>query len=144
MEDLWREVTAEWVGDHAFVGHNKTGGHVQIGTIGDLQGQSPMELLLTALAGCTGVDVVDILTKKRQTPDAFQVRVRGKRAETFPRVYNEIEVMYLIWGNGIDPKAVEQAIKLSEEKYCSASAMMREVAEISSSYKILSPGEIVS
>lgn len=141
MEDAWRAVTAEWIGEHAFVGRNGTGGIVQMGTFEDKPGLSPMELLLAGLAGCTGVDVVDILTKKRQRPEAMEVRVRGKRVDTYPRVYKEIEVLYLIWGIGIDPKAVEQAIELSEEKYCSASAMMRGVAEIRSSYKIIAPGE---
>lgn len=142
MEDAWREVTAEWIGERSFVGRNKSGGTVQMGTFEDKPGLSPMELLLAGLAGCTGVDIVDILTKKRQRPEAVEVRVRGKRADTFPRVYKEIEVLYLIWGNGIDPLAVEKAIELSEEKYCSASAMMRGAAEIRSSYKILAPGEM--
>ena len=141
MDDAWREVTGEWLGGHAFIGRNRTGGAVQMGTLEDKPGLSPMEILLAGVAGCTGVDVVDILTKKRQPPEAMQVKVRGKRADTFPRVYTEIEVLYLIWGKGIDPDAVEQAIRLSEEKYCSVSAMLRGVTEIRSSYKILAPGE---
>jgi putative redox protein len=141
MDDGWREVTGEWIGEHAFLGRNRTGGTIQMGTHGDKVGLSPMELLLAGVAGCTGVDVVDILLKKRQPLEAMQVKVRGKRADTFPRIYKEIEVLYLIWGNGIDPTAVEQAINLSEEKYCSVSAMLREAAEMRSSYKILAPRE---
>jgi len=143
MDDAWREVTGEWIGEYAFIARNRTGRTVQMGTFGDKSGLSPMELLLASVAGCTGADVVDILTKKRQPPEALQVKVRGKRVDTFPRIYEEIEVLYLIWGNGIDPLAVEQAIKLSEEKYCSVSAMLRGVAEIRSSYKVLAPGEVV-
>jgi putative redox protein len=142
MDDGWREVTGEWIGEHAFIGRNKTGGSIQIGSIGDTLSLSPMELLLAGVAGCTGVDVVDILLKKRQPLEALKVKVRGKRADTYPRVYKEIEVLYLIWGNGIDTAAVEQAITLSEEKYCSASAMLREAAEMRSTYKILASGEI--
>lgn len=141
MDDGWREVTGEWIGEHAFIGRNTTGGTIQMGTHGDKSGLSPMELLLAGVAGCTGVDVVDILIKKRQPLEALHVKVRGKRADTYPRIYKEIEVIYLIWGNGIDPLAVEQAINLSEEKYCSVSAMLREAAEMRSSYKILAPGE---
>jgi putative redox protein len=141
MDDVWREVTAEWKGDHAFIGRNKSGGIVQMGTLDDEPGLSPMELLLAGMAGCTGIDVVDILKKKKQPLDAIEVRVRGRRVDSFPRIYKEIEVRYMIWGNGIDVKAVEHAIKLSEEKYCSVSAMLRGVAEIRSSYIILAPGE---
>jgi putative redox protein len=93
------------------------------------------------LAGCTGIDILNILEKKRQKLHSFQVRVRGKRAPDPPRVYKEIEVTYLLWGEGIEPKAVEHAIQLSEEKYCSASIMLRATAEIRSSYRILAPGE---
>jgi putative redox protein len=100
-----------------------------------------MEMLLVGLAGCTGVDIVDILKKKRQPMTAFKVKVRGKKAEDFPKVYREIEVEYLIYGRDIEPKAVERAIQLSEEKYCSVSAMLRLSADIRSIYKIIDPGE---
>ena len=141
MDNPWREVVAEWQGNGAFIGRNATGGSVQMGTIDDVPGVSPMQLVLVGLAGCTGVDIVDILKKKRQPLKAFKVKVRGKRAEDYPKIYNEIEVTYLLWGVGIDPKAVEQAIKLSEEKYCSVGAMLRSVAAIRSTYRILSPEE---
>ena len=67
--------------------------------------------------------------------------MRGKRADDYPMVYTEIEIEYLLWGDDLQPKAVEQAIELSEEKYCSASAMMSKSAEMRSSYRILTPGE---
>lgn len=102
-----------------------------------------MEMILTGLAGCTGVDIADIMQKKRQPIQALKVIVRGRRAEDFPMVYKEIEVTYLIWGDGIDPKAVERAIQLSEEKYCSVSAMLRSTAEIRSTYRILKAEEAI-
>ena len=68
--------------------------------------------------------------------DKFQVEVRGKRAEEHPRIFTEIEVKYLLWGNRLDARSVEQAIQLSEEKYCSAQAMLAAVARITSSYQI--------
>jgi putative redox protein len=139
MENPWREVIAEWKGEGTFIGRNTSGGTVQMGTIDGKPGVGPMELLLLGLAGCTGMDIAMILQKKRQPLADLHVRVRAKRAETYPLVYTDIEVTYLIWGDGLDTKAVEQAIQLSEEKYCSASAMLGAVARIRSIYQILSP-----
>jgi putative redox protein len=134
MPDEWKEVAAEWLGESAFTGRNSAGGLVQIGTFQRQPGIGPMEMLLLGVAGCTGMDIVSILEKKRQILGRFEVRVRGKRAETYPMVYTEIEVTYHLWGEQIDPAAVEQAIHLSEEKYCSASAMLSAVAKLSSQY----------
>jgi len=141
MADQWREIEAEWQGGGTFIGRNAVGGTVQMGKLDERPGVSPMELLLVGLAGCTGVDIVDILEKKRQPMKALKVIVRGNRSEEHPKIYKEIEVTYLIWGEGIDPKAVERAIQLSEEKYCSVSAMLRSVAHIKSSYQIINPVE---
>ena len=140
MSDQWREIEAEWKGGGAFIGTNASGGTVQMGMLDEHPGISPMEMLLVGLAGCTGVDIVDILAKKREPLQALKVKVRGKKAEDFPKIYKEIEITYLIWGDGIDPKAVERAIQLSEEKYCSVSAMLRQAAQIKSSYQILPTG----
>ena len=143
MGPVWKEVSAHWQSERSFIGKNQTGGIVQMGTIDGQPGTSPMELMLLGVAGCTGIDIVHILGKKRITLDQFEVRVRGKRADAYPKVYNEIEIEYLFWADNLAPKAVEQAIELSEEKYCSASAMMSKTAEISSSYRIMTPGEEV-
>jgi putative redox protein len=144
MADVWREIEAEWLGGGAFTGRNASGGTVQIGKLNDKPGVSPMELILVGLAGCTGMDIADILQKKREPLKALKVRVRGKRAEDFPKIYKEIEVTYLVWGDGINPEAVEQAIRLSEEKYCSVSLMLRPVADIRTAYRIFSPDELES
>jgi putative redox protein len=143
MADQWREIEAEWQGGGTFIGHNAIGGTVQMGKLGKQPGVSPKELILVGLAGCTGVDIVDILKKKRQPLKALKVKVRGKKAEEFPKIYKEIEITYLIWGEGINPKAVERTIQLSEEKYCSVSAMLRSTAEIRSTYRILNTGETI-
>jgi putative redox protein len=137
MADQWREIDVEWQGGSTFIGRNPAGGTVQMGKIGEQPGVSPMELILVGLAGCTGIDVANILDKKQEPLKALKVKVRGKRAEEHPKVFNEIEVTYLIWGEGISPTAVEHAIKLSEEKYCSVSAMLRSVAIIRSTYQIV-------
>ena len=137
MADTWREIEAEWQGEGAFIGRNSQGGMVQMGKMGDRPGVSPMELLLVGLAGCTGYDVVDILLKKRESLKAVKVKVRAKRAEDYPQIYTEIEITYLFWGKGIKPASVERAIQLSEEKYCSVSAMLKSVAEIRCTYQII-------
>jgi putative redox protein len=100
-------------------------------------GPRPMELLLIGLAGCTSMDVVSILQKKRQQLTGLQTKVTAERAEEHPRVYTEIHVEYVVTGKGIKPEAVARAIELSEETYCSAMAMLRQAAEITTSYKIV-------
>lgn len=134
MMEEWKEIVAEWHGENTFMGKNQAGGMVQMGSLDGKAGVGPMELLLVALAGCTGMDIVSILTKKRQPLKDFQVKVRGKRASDYPKIWSEIEVTYLLWGENIDPKAVEQAIQLSEEKYCSVGLMLEATATIRSNY----------
>ena len=136
MSEDWREVSAEWLGEYAFRGANAAGGELQMGNYAGQPGVSPMELLLLGVAGCTGVDVVSILTKKRKDLQNLKVSVRAKRANEHPKVWNEIEVTYHFWGSDLDEKSVEQAIQLSEEKYCSASAMLSATAKISSTFII--------
>ena len=98
--------------------------------------QSPMELIMAGLAGCTGADVIDILRKKRQEVTAFEVRVHGDRCEAHPRVYTEVEIVFVVTGHNIDPEAVRRAIELSEAKYCSVSAMLRHTAQLICRYEI--------
>ena len=140
MSDQWVEISAKWAGEMGFIGENTRGGVVQMGTVDGKPGVAPMEMLLVGLAGCTGVDVVHILRKKRAPLEDLRVRVRARRADQHPKVYVEIEIEYLLWGD-LKPKDVEQAIQLSEEKYCSASAMLGKTAEIRSTYQILPPEE---
>jgi putative redox protein len=98
-------------------------------------GPRPMELLLIGLAGCTAMDVISILKKKRQTFTDFQVNVSAERAEEHPKVYTEIHLAYVVTGD-VDPQALERSIELSQEKYCSAAAMLSQAAEITTSYRI--------
>ncbi len=105
-------------------------------------GISPMELLLTALAGCTGMDVISILRKKQQQVTGFEIQVEGVRADEHPRVFVEIWVKYTIMGQNIDPKAVERAIELSRDKYCGAAATLRHTAQIHYDYVIVETEEV--
>ncbi len=139
-EDL-TEITATWKGEMAFVGQNAIGGTVQMGTLDGKPGVSPMQLLLAAVGGCTGEDILSILRKKRVDLTDMQVKISGKRADDFPKIWTHISITYLIRGNGIKPKDVEQAIELSEKKYCSVGIMLGKSAKITSEYCILKPGE---
>jgi len=137
MKSEWTEVAAEWRGEISFLGSNADGGSVEMGSLEGKVGIRPMEMLLLGLAGCTGVDVVHILRKQRQPLQGLRVEVRARRAENHPKVYTEIEITYLLQGDGLSLQAIERAIELSEEKYCSASAMLGETAKISSSYRLI-------
>jgi putative redox protein len=141
MVEEWIEITAGWKNELGFVGQDSTGATLQMGTLDGKPGFSPMHLLLVALAGCTGEDIVSILQKKRLALSGMQVVVRGKRASDYPKVWTEIHLSYLVWGEDLKPKDVEQAILLSEEKYCSVGLMLGKVARISSEYHLLKPGE---
>ena len=116
---------------------------MQVGRdLNDAPGINPMEFLLVGLSGCTAMDIVSILEKKRQKPSEFKVRVRGnQKVDVYPKVYVEYQVEYLLWGEELQAKDVEQAIQLSEEKYCSVGGTLSKSGPIHSSYRILKPGE---
>ena len=98
-------------------------------------GVTPMELLATALGGCTAMDVASILVKMRQPLEAFSVEVSGERAEEHPRRFTSLEVVYHLKGD-LDERKVERAIELSEERYCSVEATLRPAVPITSRYVI--------
>ena len=98
---------------------------------------SPMELLLIALGGCTAVDVIGILQKKREQVTDYKVEVRGQRRDDHPRSFRRMEIRHLVTGKSVSPRAVAQAIELSESKYCSVAATLKPTAEIFSTYEII-------
>lgn len=100
-------------------------------------GPSPMELLLLGLAGCTSMDVVSIMDKKRQPMTNLQVKVAAERADEHPKVYTKIHLEYIAYGTGISEKALARAIQLSEERYCSVNAMLSKTAEVTTTYRIV-------
>jgi putative redox protein len=93
-------------------------------------GASPMEMILMALGGCTAFDVVSILKKKKQDVTNFEILVHGDRATEHPMVYTDITLEYVVTGHLLDPEAVHRAVELSETKYCSVAAMLRQAAKI--------------
>jgi putative redox protein len=125
----------------AFFAENAAGGKVQMSNLDGTPAVGPMQLLLAALGGCTGMDIISILKKKRVDLTGFQIKVNAERAQNYPMVWKDIEVTYLLWGNNLKEKDVEQAIELSEEKYCSVGIMLGKAATIKSAYHILKPGE---
>ena len=116
----------------------KMDAHPSVG--GEDDGFRPMELLLVGLGGCTGMDVVSILRKKRQAISGFEIQLHADQAKDFPHVFTNITIKYIIRGQGVDPKAVERAIELSATKYCSAHAMLEQAATITSTYEIIDEG----
>jgi putative redox protein len=134
------EAKVTWQGRMTFTGNADSGFPVQLGTDpavgGDNDGTRPMELIAIGLAGCTAMDVISILQKKRQDVTGFEVRVHASRAEEHPKVFSHITLEYLIEGRNIDPAAVERAIQLSETKYCPAQAMLGKVVPIQLTYTI--------
>ena len=104
---------------------------------GNHTGPSPMELVLIGLAGCTSMDVVSIMEKKREPMTNLQVKVQAERADTHPKVYTKIHLEYVAYGTGVSETALARAIELSERTYCSVNAMLSKTAEITTSYRIV-------
>ncbi len=98
---------------------------------------TPMELFLVALAGCTAMDVQWIMSKQREKVDKFEISIKGKRRDEDPRYFEAIDLNYAIGGSNIKKNAVERAIRLSQEKYCSVRAMLKDNVGINVSYTIL-------
>jgi len=122
------EASVTWVENQRFNGR-ATSGH-EIVVDGDKNGgNSPMELVLIGLCGCTAFDVASILRKKREPFTSLEVRAEAERAPQPPTVYTKIKLIYRVARN-VSKKAVEDAVKLSEEKYCSVAAMLKQTAEI--------------
>ena len=123
------EARTTWIADQRFDGVASSGHKIPID--GDKKSaNSPMDLVLIALCGCTGYDVVSILKKKREPFTSLEVRAEAERAATPPTVYIEIKLVYRVGGK-VSRKAVEDAVRLSEEKYCSVAAMLNKTARIS-------------
>ncbi len=104
---------------------------------GDDDGFRPMELMLISLAGCTAMDVISILRKKRQHITGLQVTVDAKRAREHPKVFTHITMKYIVHGVNVEPVAVERSIELSVTKYCPANAMLSQVVPIDTEYDII-------
>ena len=130
--------TVHWLNERNFVGVDSTGHSVVLSGQKNGIGVSPSQMLLVALAACSSVDVVEILEKKRKKLTLLEVTAIGEQDPDPPWTYRKIHVTYRLGGKGLTANAVEQAIRLSEEKYCSVAATVRGVAQITTEYEIIS------
>ena len=127
----------KWVESRQFVGIDSTDHSVVMSSPKDGIGMKPSELLLVSLGGCTAYDVVSILEKKRQKLTGLEVAVSAEQDEDPPWTFRKIHLHYTLRGKGLKEKAVQDAIELSEEKYCSVAATLRGMAEIDYEYTII-------
>ncbi|HYY72107.1 MAG TPA: OsmC family protein [Candidatus Bathyarchaeia archaeon] len=132
------KASVHYGGNDFFIGISP-GGHAQVmETNGErASAATPVELLLVALGGCTGSDVVDILRKKREQITDYRIELHGERRTDFPRSFKKIRVHHIIKGRNISEAAVKQAIELSDSKYCSVAATLRPTVEISATFEII-------
>ena len=100
-------------------------------------GMRPMEMVLLGLGGCTAMDVLSIMRKKRVPFRDFEIKMKADRADDHPKVFTKIEIIFIVYGQNINERDVERAIELSETKYCSASAMLSKTAEIVTRFEIV-------
>lgn len=131
--------SVKWIGGQTFSATSPSGHTITMDS--DRQannGPGPMELLLMALGACTATDVAIILEKKRQPLESLEVICSGERGATHPMVWTKLEVLYRLRGR-LDEGAVQRAIELSEEKYCSVAATLQKTARLNWRYEILPP-----
>jgi putative redox protein len=127
-----------WVRGKQFVGTDSHGQSIVLTGDEEYGGVRPSQVLLIALGACSSVDVVEVLSKKRMPLHMLEVTVTGVQDEDPPWAYRKIRITFRLKGEGLTEKAVAQAIRLAEEKYCSVSATVRGVAEITTEFEILS------
>ncbi len=126
---------AIWTDNERYLGEANSRHAIVMDTATEKTASTPMELVLIALCGCTASDVVGILRKKREPFTRLEVSATGERASGYPAVYTEIHLVYRIDGK-VSRKAVEDAVKLSKEKYCSVSAMLEKTAKITTKIEL--------
>ena len=135
----------KWVEKRTFVGEAGTGHSIVFGNAFGEEGQKPgpsaMELMLISTGGCSAFDVVHILEKGREAVEDVVVELDADRAEEDPKVFTRVHMHFVVKGRGLAPAKVERAIKLSAEKYCSASAMVAKTATITHDFEIIETGE---
>ena len=131
----------KWIEGSRFVGESQSGHSVVMQGLpaeGEPSvGIRPMEMLLLGMGGCTAIDVVMILQKAREAVTDVVVEIAGERADSVPRVYERIHVHYVVTGRGLKKSAVERAIRLSAEKYCSATLMLAATADVTHDFEIV-------
>jgi putative redox protein len=135
------EIRVDWLRGRTFVGTDSTRHSIVISSVDEENGTGvkPSDLLLLGLASCMAVDVVEILRKKRQTPERMEIKVSGDQEESPPWAFTKIHLHFLFGGALLQEQAVEQSILLAKEKYCSVAATIRCAAEVTTSFEIQPP-----
>jgi putative redox protein len=131
------KLTQPFTSARQFVVTTGTGHHLIVDDAAGGTGPKPIELVAAALAGCTAFDVINILRKKRQTVTAYEVRVEADQLPDPPQVFEKVRITHVITGVDISREAVASAIELSENKYCSVGAMVRQTAEFTTTFEIV-------
>lgn len=131
-----------WTSGRQFVGTDQIGHSVVMDSPAQYKGEGsgfrPVELVLQGLGGCTGMDIVSVLEKKRQDVRGVEVIVTGtQREDAYPHIYEDISIEYVVTGYGIKADAVERAIELSEQKYCSVKGMLGPDVRVTTSFKVV-------
>lgn len=130
----------KWIENVCFMGESETGHAVVLDGAPDAGGRNlgmrPMEMLLIGMGACTSFDVVTILKKARQPVTDCVAEINADRADEIPKVFTKIHVHFVVTGKGLNPSQVERAVKLSAEKYCSASIMLGKAAEVTHGFEI--------
>jgi putative redox protein len=135
------KVHVRWAGNRQMVGWDEHG-HATVMDApayskGEGTGARPLEVFLQALAGCTAMDVVSVLEKKRQRFSALEIEVTAQqREDEFPKIYTDIELVYVVRGTGVEPSAVARAVELSADKYCSVKGMLGPQVRVVTSYRV--------
>ncbi|MFT4174894.1 MAG: OsmC family protein [Rhodocyclaceae bacterium] len=140
------ECSVKWVGEGKFLAETGSGHTVVMEGSGDLGGKNqaprPMEMLLVGAGGCTAFDVVLILKRGRHAIEGCEVKLTSERADADPKVFTKIHYHYIVRGRQLKHEAVERAIALSADKYCSASIMLGKTAEITHDFEIIETGAL--
>lgn len=131
----------KWVDGMTFIGESESGHGIVMDASPEVGGRNlgprPMEMLLLGAGGCSSIDVMMILKKSRQAVSDCYVEMSAERAETDPKVFTKIHMHFVVKGKDIKPEAVEKAVKLSAEKYCSASIMLGATAEMTHDFEVV-------
>ncbi len=135
------KASIKWTEGLQFIGESETGHKIMmdsdIESGGANKGMRPTELLLIALGGCSGMDIISLLQKKRQQIKGLEINVKGDKAENYPKKFTNIEIEYVVSGVNISEDAVKRSVELSMEKYCSVKASLEGVSKITSTYRII-------
>jgi putative redox protein len=138
---MQHEATVRWAGAMRFIGKAGSNHLVPMDTAPEFGGEGsatkPLELLLVGLGGCTGMDVASLLSKMRVDFSGLEMNIKADRAEEHPTVYTRVDIEYVVSGHGIDEDKVKRAIELSQEKYCSVSAILRKSCPVSFTWRVV-------